>query len=387
MILSNLHVVMNDCVHESRVLKETKSISRLLPAEGQIVVVSCNRSGLAPVERLADRRVIERIAIRPPRFLKGKVATAVHFCLWMLAVLRRFVPRRPTVVNIHQAETLILGLLFKLFAGSKVVYDPHELEAEKNGSGAFKKGLIGLIERVLIPFVDEVFVVNASIAGEYVRRYRCERPHVVMNVPPFVNPPARSRRLANSLGVPYDKKICLYLGGLMRGRGIEFILDAFESAPDSSYVVVFVGYGLLQGVIEEAASRSERIYFHPAVGPGDVLELAASADIGLCLIESVCLSYYYCLPNKFFEYLFAGIPVVVSPLPELTKLTSEYAVGVVLKQYSPGALREALEGASKLGGDRLTGSLECLKTVYNWDRQEEVINAVYGKYFGGVNER
>lgn len=382
-MLCNLHVVMNDCLHASRVLKETQSISKLLPRDGQVVVVAANRSGSAPsYERLDDQRSIERIAVSAPKFLKGKAATAVRFPLWMLLVLRRYLPLRPKIVNIHHAETLIVGALFKFFSGSKFVYDPHELEAEKNGYGVLKKRFVAFLENLFIPYADEVFVVNRSISDEYARRYACSPPHVLMNVPRFTEPPKRSRRLHDALGLSYEKRICLYLGALTKGRGIEFIMDAFEAADSPEYVVVFVGYGPLQGLIEERARRCSHIYFHPAVQPAEVLDVAASADVGLCLIESVSLSYHYCLPNKFFEYLFAGIPVVVTPLPELTRLVDEYGVGVVLQERTPKALQLAVREADAVGEAGIQGNIEKVRLDYSWDAQEVVVKKVYGKYFG-----
>ncbi|TXH02103.1 MAG: glycosyltransferase [Candidatus Moraniibacteriota bacterium] len=382
-MLCNLHVVMNDCLHASRVLKETQSISKLLPRDGQVVVVAANRSGRAPShERLDDHRSIERIGVNIPRFLRGKAATAVRFPLWMLLVLKRYLPLRPKMVNIHHAETLVLGALFKFLAGSKFVYDPHELEAEKNGYGALKKRLVAFLENFIIPYADEVFVVNRSISEEYARRYSCSPPHVLMNVPWFTEPPKRSRQLHDALGLSADKKICLYLGALTKGRGIEFIMDAFEAADSSEYVAVFVGYGPLQGAIEERARKCPCIYFHPAVQPTEVLDIAASADVGLCLIESVSLSYHYCLPNKFFEYLFAGIPVVVTPLPELTRLVDEYGVGVVLQEHTPQALQLAVREAGAVGAAGIEKNIEKVRLDYSWDAQEVVVRKVYGKYFG-----
>ena len=382
-MLKNLHIVMNDCVHASRILKETQSISRLLSNDDEVVVVATRRSeGHLDFERLDAKRSIDRIQVTVPSFLKGKFATAVRFPFWILAVLFRYVPKRPAVVNIHHAETLVLGLLFKWLADSKFVYDPHELEAEKNGYGPKKRWFVAMLERLVIPYADEVFVVNRSISDEYARRYACSPPHVLMNVPRFTEPPKRSRRLHDALGLSYEKRICLYLGALTKGRGIEFIMDAFEAADSPEYVVVFVGYGPLQGLIEERARNCSRIYFHPAVQPAEVLDVAASADVGLCLIESVSLSYHYCLPNKFFEYLFAGIPVVVTPLPELTRLVDEYGVGVVLQERTPKALQLAVREADAVGEAGIQGNIEKVRLDYSWDAQEVVVKKVYGKYFG-----
>lgn len=372
---------MNECVHESRVLKETESIAKLIPDGSEIIIAAANKSDLPALERLDNIRSIRRETIVLPKFVTGKLKTIIYFPLWLLVILWRYLPRKPDVVNVHHAETLFLGFLFKLLAGSKLIYDPHELEAEKNGYGKCKKKLISFVERVFVPFANEVFVVNKSISEEYAKRYQCKAPHVLMNVPKLSKQSCGSSLLRDSLDIPSDKKICLYLGGLMRGRGIEFILEAFSTNLGSDFVVVFVGYGPLQSLIEAHASSNSRVYFYPAVQPEQVLKVAASADVGLCLIESVSLSYFYCLPNKFFEYLFAGIPVVVSPLPEMLRLVDQYGIGVVLGEYRPESMFSAINAAAIIDKVTMQEKVELIRAVYSWDAQESVLESVYGKYF------
>ncbi len=385
-MLSNLHIVMNDCVHASRVLKETQSIAKLLPGDGELIVVAANRSRLLPeIERLDDKRTIRRIAIAVPRFLSGKAATVFRFPLWMISVLFRYIPKKPRVVNIHHAETMILGVLFKLLAGSKFVYDPHELEPEKSGYGPLKRKVVAFMEKLFIPFSDEMFVVNKSISDEYVQRYGCKPPTVLMNVPRFVELPPKNRRLHDALGIDYKKKICLYLGSLAPGRGIEFILDSFEASADPDFVAVFVGFGQLQKEIERRATACPRIYFHSAVQPAEVLSLAASADVGLCILEAISLNNYYALPNKFFEYLFAGLPVVVPPFPELARLVNDYGVGVVMQDRNSEALIDSVKAAGALGEGTMQQKIDKVRKDYSWDAQEHVVDNVYGKYFSVGN--
>lgn len=372
---------MNECVHESRVLKETESIAKLIPEGSEIIIAAANKSDLPVLERLDAVRSIRRETIALPWFITGKLKTIIYFPLWILVILWRYLPRKPHVVNVHHAETLFLGFLFKILAGSKLIYDPHELEAEKNGYGKVKKKLISFVEKVFVPFANEIFVVNKSISEEYVKRYQCKAPHVLMNVPKLSRQSGHSKPLRESLCIPADKKICLYLGGLMRGRGIELILEAFSTEFGPDYVVVFVGYGPLQSLIQAYANRNSRIYFYPAVQPEEVLKVAASADVGLCLIESVSLSYFYCLPNKFFEYLFAGIPVVVSPLPEMLRLVNQYKVGVVLGECSAESMFSAISAAAFIDKTLMQEKVELIRAVYSWDAQEDVLESVYGKYF------
>ena len=91
--------------------------------------------------------------------------------------------------------------------------------------------------------------------------------------------------------------------------------------------VVFVGYGEMKAQLVEAAVRERNIHVHDPVPHELLVSLVRHADIGLCLIEAVSLSDYYCLPNKLFEYSFAGLPILASNFPEMARVVEEFHLG------------------------------------------------------------
>ena len=105
----------------------------------------------------------------------------------------------------------------------------------------------------------------------------------------------------------------------------------------------------------------KNIYFHKAVSPDVLLDYTSSADFGISTIEDSCLSYRYCLPNKMFEYLMAGIPVIVSNLYEMKRLVESNMVGTVAKENTSDVLKEAIKEAEdmlKSGNFKVFNSLE-----------------------------
>src|SRR5690606_12853007 len=119
------------------------------------------------------------------------------------------------------------------------------------------------------------------------------------------------------------------------------------------------------------------IYFYPAVSPQVLLGYTASADYGVSLIEDVCLNYRYCLPNKLFEYLMAGIPVLAANLPEMKRFVEEYKVGVIVQDNTPAALIKALDEAltqDKLG---LSQFIDVARQQFCWEQQEKVLFSIY----------
>ena len=128
---------------------------------------------------------------------------------------------------------------------------------------------------------------------------------------------------------------------------------------------------------------SDNIFYHEPVPAHDVVKVSASADMGLSLVEDTCLSHFYSMPNKVFEYLFAGLPVVVSNMAETALLVQKYDVGEVLADPTPQTLR-----ASLLAVDAARNYNHRMKSLIRgmcWQRQEEKMLSVYENLFQDSN--
>src|SRR5204862_484616 len=184
---------------------------------------------------------------------------------------------------------------------------PHELETETANNCGLRRLLSRRLERSLIRSCDSVVCVSDSIADWYAREYAISRPAVVRNIPDTrFHQAGEAQNLRRRLHIPDGTLLFIYQGGLFRGRRVEQLIRVFESARQDRHLV-FMGYGDLEELVKAAAARCGNIHFHPPVPPQEVLKHTAGADVGLIGVENVCLSYYYSLPNKLFEYLAAGI--------------------------------------------------------------------------------
>lgn len=265
----------------------------------------------------------------------------------------------------------------------KIVYDCHEYQSEERPIGGLKNWLIKkaiqFLEKKYINHVDAVITVSDGIAKEYVRLYRIKKPALVLNCPKYTKLIEPQDLFRKKLKINKDQTIFLYQGGFTSGRGIENIIDAFKQMHDSKMVIVFMGYGPLDSMIKEAASETNKIYYFPAVAPNVLLDYTASADIGILWYENNCLNQYYCLPNKLFEYLMAGIPSIVSNLYEIEKFTIVNKTGVVTEEISTEGLISAIEKISKMDLDVLKRNVSVAREVYNWENQEKVLLDVYSR--------
>jgi glycosyltransferase involved in cell wall biosynthesis len=253
-----------------------------------------------------------------------------------------------------------------------VVYDAHELESEKNGLRGVEKKLVKIIERLLIGMVDIVLVVNDSIYDHYLNMYpELKNIRVIKNVMPIdKSVQISSDALRVSLNIDKEKTIFLYQGGIEKGRGIELLIEAFIKSEITNSSLVFMGYGSLKNIILAAAKGNENIYYHESVALDMLMEYTSSADVGLSIIENTCLSYYYCLPNKIFEYISAGLPIIASNFPEIRKVVDQYEAGVLVNPEVSEELEKAFQ-LFEFGHKFPIGGRNAVLEKYNWEIEEK----------------
>lgn len=367
------NIVLNDFTNDSRVLKNSKSLSKL---GYKVTVVAMHNQGLAEKEFI-DLFSVDRISLRTRGWPKLKPIQLIKYFEFLFRAFWR--NRRVDYVHCNDLDALPVGLLIKLFGnGVKVVYDCHEYEAEIHGLMGVKKKLKKLLEGVLIRFADEVITVSDSIANEYVRLYSIQKPHLVLNCPAYKKQDKKNI-FRETLLIRDDQTIFLYQGGLGKGRGIEMLLEAFSSVESDKNVLVCMGYGSLEKQIKEKAEQYKTIFFHPAVSPDVLLNYTSSADYGVSFIEDTCLSYRYCLPNKIFEYLMAGLPVLTSNLYEMKRLVETEGIGLVAKDNTVEGFKQAVIDSLQQDYVTIQHNVFEASKKYCWEEQEKVLKEIYIK--------
>ncbi len=255
---------------------------------------------------------------------------------------------------------------------SKLIYDSRELyssiAALKDRQAA--QWVWRVVERVLIRRVNAVVTVNDSIAWILSRQYGIPKPVVLLNCPQYQEL-ERSNRLRELCHISEEKHILLYQGGFQRGRGIFVSLELIQHLPNC--VLVLLGDGPLKEYLHiRIEELKDRVYMVEAVPVDQLLRYTASADVGLCLIENHGISYYHSLPNKFFEYVMAGVPVVASRFPEMKKIVDNHRVG---ETTDPDDVTEIVEKIQKLlhAGyhDEIVHNCRRTAKIYNWDHESE----------------
>ena len=225
------------------------------------------------------------------------------------------------------------------------VYDAHDLwlGRPRRGRGrvyfALSQLYHGLVERLLIPRAAAALTVSPPIVGHLRRRYRLPVVHLVPNYPVAVGPVERRelRDLHGGDAIDPARPVVLYLGGLMAGRGLGELVDAIGLVPEVQ--LVLLGAGAEEGrLLARARDAGASVHVLSPVAPELVEAYAASADVGVSPIVPSCLNYRYSLPNKLFQYMAAGIPVVASDFRQVRDVVEGSGCGVVVDTNRPGAI-------------------------------------------------
>lgn len=370
-MMKNIHITLTDFRNESRLLKEITSLDNEHIFD-EFLVVALGAVDLEEIEQKASNFKVERLNLWSRGLPKSAPFQIIKFLEFMLRSFTALYIEKPTVINIHTLALLPLGVFSKWFLKSKLVYDAHELETEKNGLSGIRQKLSKLIERFFIRKCDLVIVVGDNIADWYAQEYKIERPLVVKNAP-FRKPQKKNNLFREELGIRDEQKILLYQGGLMRGRGVHLVLDAFKKRRDDGIVAVFMGYGELEELVKSAQQQGNNIYFFPAVSPSVVLDYTASADVGISYIENTCLSYFYCMPNKLFEYAMAGLPILVSNMKDMADAAKESGFGAVINEPTSDAINKAIDELLMKDLDEMSCAAYQFASDNAWEVQQVVM--------------
>lgn len=267
----------------------------------------------------------------------------------------------------------------------KLVYDSHEYYTElpELVHRELIRKIWTMIEKILLPHIKHCYTVCESIAGIYNAKYGIDMK-VVRNIPfrkkaPNACIPSMVKEIAKQTA---GKKVIIYQGAVNMGRGIEKMLDALVFLPDTVFLIV--GSGEIDTQISRLIQEKELASKVIQTGKVPFEQLpyyTALANIGISLEENLGLNYYYALPNKLFDYIHAGIPVLTSDFPEMRKIVEKYQTGFLIQDKSPQnialSIRQMYNNQTLMNTWR--ANCKTASKALCWEKESEKLLSIYQK--------
>lgn len=277
--------------------------------------------------------------------------------------------------------------------GGKAIYDSRDVYMLSREYSTLEwpiRPVLVALERRWAHRVDQVITVNEAYAGLVAKQLHVPRPLVVMNTPERWTPPEPPPdRIREALGLSPETRIVLYQGQLNTQRGIEQAADAVLDVPGA--VLVLLGFGAREErykAMTREARYAGRVYHLPAVPPSELLPWSASADVLVMAIQPTSTNHAFTTPQKLWEALAAGVPVVASDLPGMEEIVRETGAGAVCDPTSPASIAEALRRVLDAApGERAALRERALRAAhdrYNWETQAEILFGLYGRLAAGT---
>lgn len=282
----------------------------------------------------------------------------------------------------NDLDTLPANYIAHKLKSIPLVYDSHEYYTgtPELVSRPIIQGIWKRIEKFIFPKLDKIFTVNESIANLYFQEYG-KSLNVVRNVP--------RKAIMNTsytpfqLGFDHDKHLIILQGaGINIQRGAEEAVLSMQYI-DSAVLLIVGGGDIIDSlkILVQKSDLTSKVVFMPRIPYSELMKYTSAAEIGLTLDKDTNINYRFSLPNKLFDYINAGTPVLSSPLPEIKKIIDQYEVGMLIENHDPkhiaSRMQYMIENNYK---SKLKDNLKRAAAELNWENEEKTLKLVYSKY-------
>lgn len=288
------------------------------------------------------------------------------------------------VYHAHDDNALAPCYIAALWHKTPLIFDAHEFPLKDVTHRRWLNLLLTHLLTLMMRRCSGIITVSPPIAQEIGKLYHVSNVSLVRNIAIYQKP-LKSNRLRQFLSLGSDVQIALYQGNLQDDRSLDTLVRA-GTFLEKNIVIVLIGKGVgsTQARLEALIASEgvgDRVKIIPPIPYAELLEWTASADIGLITFSpNYSTSIRLCLPNKLFEYIMAGLPVLASPLDAVEDVLRKYDVGLVVSSLSPVDIGTAIEAmlADRTGLERMrSNALAAAQKELCWERERSQLIRLY----------
>ena len=295
-------------------------------------------------------------------------------------VFRSILLFRPRVVHFHDPELILLGLVLKLF-GYKVVYDVHEdvprQILDKHWLPKFTRPLVSVLVEAIEVFASRIFDNIVAATPKIGVRFPKSKTLVIQNYPRL-----DECDVSKSISYGDHSHSFAYVGGITNGRGVNEMVEAINLVPEK-YGCRLELAGLFKepDLYEQVQSMPgwSQVQYHGWASRVEVMEILSDVRAGLLVLHPF-QNHLDSYPNKLFEYMACGLPVIASDFPLWRKIISNVNCGVFVDPLNPEEIADAMQWMlenpqqAELMGER---GKQAVEKIYNWKIEEKKLIQFY----------
>lgn len=363
--------VINDLVTDQRV---NKSCLTLQKAGFEVLLVGRRQRKSPPMdERPYKSKRMKLLFEKGPMFYASFNIRLFIFLLF----------HRCNCLLSNDLDTLLPNFWISKLKRIPLIYDSHEYftEVPELVNRPKVQCVWKHIEKYVVPKLPEMITVCQSIADLFHEKYGI-KVHIIRNIPMRKMLPAPASR--EEVGLDPQKHILVLQGsGINIHRGSEELVDAMAYLNDCQLVII--GGGDVLPILKEKVAANnwdDRVKFFPRMPYQKMMAITQLADLGFTLDKDTNLNYRFSLPNKLFDYIQAGVPIIASHLTEIERIITDYNIGTFIENHEPKTIAATIQNALNDEKNLAQWKNNLIFAAQNlcWENEEEVLLKIYEKY-------
>lgn len=354
-------IVLDSIWHDPRVRKQ---IEEYCKNNIEVVAIGCmdDRYNEEKIKSLPCKTVLINTCVN----CKNLIVKIISKLKWRIEMKNAILLEKPDVIHANDLDALVCCYKVVRKLKCKLIYDSHEIFLENISISKIHKFIYKYYERKLIKKVDKFICVSNAAADYFKSIYPCIDPLVITN--------CLSKELRPNFLEKNEKFEILNHGKFYEGRGYELMLDTAEILKGEDNIVFALrGFGKLEKSLKDKAEslNLKNVKFYDPVDVKSLVEYAAKSMVGVAITEPICLNFEFSVSNKLFEYCSAGLPVIMSDIPEHRFINEKYKIGIILERNTPEVFKDAvlaLYNDKKLYDFYAQNALKLVEEV-NWENE------------------
>ena len=271
-------------------------------------------------------------------------------------------------------DTILPVLFISKIKGKTRIYDAHEYftELKEVRTRPIVKKVWTVVEKFSVPKFEHGYTVSEGLRQQFKNKYRRDYL-LIRNLPVLKTMNTETER----------EKFLVYQGAVNEARGFEYLIPAMRFIP---YPLVVCGDGNFMPQLKELIRKNsvvEKVELKGMMLPEDLRLVAQKACLGIALAEKEGINQFHALPNKFLEFMHAGLPQVAMNFPEYKRINERFQIAVLLDELNVDAIidtiNKTMEDQALL--QQMHNNAMTAREIYCWQAEEKLLIQFYKTLF------